>query len=152
MGSFSTRVPVGLSATDFPASGIGVDVQWARSRWNVSGEWGRFVFDFPHLSNAPTLNFGYVELKMIISPRWYAAFRPNFQTDNHAIVGSVQSPTTVFPNRQYYEAAVGFRPDRFQLLKVGYEWAHIENGRVNHDNVFGIQFVTTFNGLSKALR
>jgi hypothetical protein len=82
----------------------------------------------------------------------YVAVRPNYQTDNHAVVGGVQSSTTVFPNRQYYEIAVGFRPDRFQLLKVGYEWTKIENGQVNHDNVFGVQFVTTFNGLSKALK
>ena len=89
---------------------------------------------------------------MIITPRWYAAVRLNYQTDNHAIFGGVTSPTTVFPNRGYYEAAVGFRPDRFQLLKVGYEWTQIENGAVNHDNVFGVQFVTSFNGISKAIR
>ena len=89
---------------------------------------------------------------MIINPRWYVAIRPNYQSDNHVVAGGVQSSTTVFPNRQYYEAAVGFRPDRFQLLKVGYEWTKVENGQVNHDNVFGIQFVTTFNGLSKALK
>ena len=152
VGSFSSLVPTDLSAKDFPASGVGADVQWARGRWSASGEWDRFVFDFPHLTNAPTLNFGYVELKMIINPRWYVAIRPNFQTDNHIVFGGVQSSATVFPNRQYYEAAIGFRPDRFQLLKVGYEWAKVENSQVNHDNVFGIQFVTTFNGLSKVLQ
>jgi hypothetical protein len=151
-GSFASFVPQGLTAADFPASGVGIDAQWARGRWSVGGEWDRFVFDFPHLSNAPTMTFGYAEIKMIIHPRWYAAFRPNFQTDNHLIIGGVESPNTVFPNRQYYEAVLGFRPDRFQLLKVGYEWAHVENGEVNHNNVFGVQLVTTFNGLSKALK
>jgi hypothetical protein len=151
-GSLLSFVPSGLSATDFPAGAVGVDVQWARGRWSATGEWDRFVFDFPHLSNAPTLKLGYAELKVILHPRWYAAFRSNYQTDNHAVVGGVQSATTVFPNRQYYEVAVGFRPDHFQLLKIGYEWAHVENGEVNRNNVFGVQFVTSFNGLSKALK
>jgi hypothetical protein len=89
---------------------------------------------------------------VIIHPRWFAAARLNYQTDNHAIFGGFVSPITVFPNRQYYEVAVGFRPDHFQLLKVGYEWTQIQNGEINHDNVFGVQFVTTFNGLSLALK
>ncbi len=141
-----------MRASDFPASGLGVDFQFARGRWNVGGEWNRFVFDFPHLDNASTLSFGYTEIKLIITPRWYAALRPNYQTDNHAVIGGVQSPTTVFPNRQYYEAAVGFRPDRYQLLKVGYEWAHVQNGEPNRNDVFGIQFVTSFDGLAKPLK
>lgn len=151
-GSFASVVPPGLSTTDFPASGVGVDVQWARGRWSATGEWERFAHDFPYLSNARTLYYGYAELKVILHPRWYAAFRPNFQTDNHAVIGGVESSTTVFPNRQYYEVAVGFRPDRFQLLKVGYEWAEVDNGEVNHNNVFGVRFITSINGLSKALK
>lgn len=151
-GSFQSFLPSGVSATNYPASAVGADVQWARGRWSATGEWDEFVFDFPYLSNAPTMKMGYAELKMTINPRWYAAFRPNYQTDNHVIAGGVRSPTTVFPNRQYYEVAVGFRPDHFQLLKIGYEWAHVDNGEVNRNNVFGIQFVTSFNGLSKALK
>lgn len=151
-GSLSSLVPTGLSATNFPAGAVGLDVQWARGRWSASGEWDRFVFHFPYLSNAPTVNFAYAELKVIVRPRWYAAFRANYQIDNHAVVGGVQSATTVYPNRQYYEVAVGFRPNRFELLKVGYEWAKVANGAVNHNNVFGVQFVTSFNGLSKALK
>ena len=152
VGSVSSLLPAGVSASNFPSSALGFDVQWAHGRWSAAGEWDRFVFDFPGLSNAPTLTFGYVEAKIIIHPRWYAAARLNYQTDNHAIFGGVESPTTVFPNRQYYEAAIGFRPDHFQLLKVGYEWTYIQNGGTNHDNVFGVQFVSTFNGLSHALK
>ena len=78
-------------------------------QWRV----GLVCFRLSAPYKCPTLTFGYVELKMIIKPRWYAAFRPNFQTDNHLVFGGVQSPATVFPNRQYYEVAVGFRPDQF---------------------------------------
>lgn len=152
VGSVASLLPPGLNVTNYPSSAVGVDAQFARGRWSTVGEWDRFYFSFPGLSNTPTLSIGYIEAKAIINPRWYAAVRANYQTDNHAIFAEVESPTTVFPNRQYYEVAVGFRPDRFQLLKVGYEWTHIENGEVNHDNVFGIQFVTTFNGLSKAIK
>jgi hypothetical protein len=151
-GTLASVIPTGLTAADFPASGIGTDIQFARGRWSISGEWDRFVFDFPHLDNASTLTFGYAEIKVILHPRWYAAFRPNYQTDNHPVVGGAQLARTFFPNRQAYEAVVGFRPDRYQLLKVGYEWAPVDNSEPNRNNVFGIQFVTSFNGLSKALR
>jgi hypothetical protein len=151
-GPTAAFIPPGGNATNYPASAFGFDAQFARGRWSTAGEWDRFYFSFPGLSNTATLSFGYVEGKMIVTPRWYVAVRANYQTDNHAIFDGVTSPTTVFPNRGYYEAAVGFRPDRFQLLKVGYEWAHIENGVVNHDNVLGIQFVTSINGISKAIQ
>jgi hypothetical protein len=151
-GSLAALVPAGTSVTDFLSSAIGTDVQWARGRWSVNGEWDQFMFEFPRFSNVPTIRMGYAEIKSIINPRWYAAVRANYQTDNHAVVDGRQSASTVFPNRQYYEAAVGFRPDRFQLLKVGYEWAKVDDGEANHNNVFGIQFVTTFNGLAKALK
>ena len=152
VGSVSSLLPPGSNVSDFPASAVGFDVQWARGRWSVGGEWDRFLFGFPGLSNTPPLTFGYVETKVSIHPRWFAAARLNYQTDNHALFGGFVSPTTVFPNRQYYEVAVGFRPDHFQLLKVGYEWTQIQNGEINHDNVFCVQFVTTFNGLSFALK
>ena len=151
-GALASRIPPGLTAADFPASGIGADAQWARGRWSVSGEWNRFVFDFPHRDNASTVTYGYAEIKFIISPGWYAAFRPNYETDNHSISGGAQSPQTVFPDRKYYEVALGFGPDRFQLLKVGYEWAHVEDGEPNRNYVFSVQFVTSFRGLSKALK
>jgi len=141
--SFKPFVPLGSSLSDYLATGLGVDGQWARGGWSVGGEWQRFAYSFPGSPKPTVLNFGYVELKRIISPRWYAAFRANVQRD---------TPSTFFPNRQAYELAVGFRPDRFQLLKVGYEWMDIDGHSGSHDNVFGIQFVTSITGLSKALK
>ncbi len=151
-GARAALIPAGLTAGDFPASAVGFDIEAAHGHWSAVGEWDRFQFDFPHVSNPAPVKMGYAELKRIITPRWYSAVRLNDQTDGYSVTNGVTSATTVYPNRQYYEVAVGFRPDRFQLLKVGYEWAHVENGEVNHDNVFGVQFVTSFNGLSKALR
>jgi hypothetical protein len=142
-GSFEPLVPHGSSLSDYPANGLGVDVQWARGAWSVGGEWQRFAFSFPLSAKPSILSFGYVELKGVINPRWYAAFRANYQTD---------TPSTFFPNRQAYELAVGFRPNRLQLLKVGYEWMKVDGRPGSHDNVFGVQFVTSINGLSKALK
>jgi hypothetical protein len=151
-GSKASLIPAGLSSGDFPASAVGFDVEAARGHWSAVGEWDRFVFDFPRVTNPAPVKMGYAELKRIITPRWYSAVRLNYQSDGYSVTNGVTSATTVYPNRQYYEVAVGFRPDRFQLLKIGYEWAHIENGEVNHDNVFGVEFVSSFNGLSKALK
>src|ERR1700730_1781448 len=145
-------LPQGSSITDFPLSGLGVDVQWARGPWSANGEWQQFVFRYPHFRTAPASSFGYVELKRTIGPRWYSAFRTNYQRNNHPEDSIGRDASTFLPNRQAYELAVGFRPDRIQSLKVGYEWMTVERGPQTHDNVFGVQFVTSINALSKALK
>jgi hypothetical protein len=148
----SPYLPEGSSITDFPASGLGVDVQWARGPWSANGEWQRFLFRYPRFRASPASSFGYVELKRIISPRWYSAFRMNYQANNHPEDLIIRDASTYLPNRQAYELAVGFRPDRIQLLKVGYEWVKVDGGPQVHGNVFGVQFVTSINALSKALK
>jgi hypothetical protein len=150
--TFRSFVPVGSNLTDFPATGLGLEAEWARGPWSACGEWQRFVFDFPRFTTSPTPSFGYFELKRIINPRWYAAVRANYQTNNRPVIGNVKSATTFFPNRQAYELVVAFRPSRFQLLKIGYEWMKVEDRPGTHDNVFGIHFVTSINRLSKALK
>jgi hypothetical protein len=148
----SPYLPHGSSVTDFPASGLGVDVQWARGPWSANGEWQRILFRYPQFRTSPASSFGYVELKRIISPRWYSAFRTNYQANNHPVDSIGRDAATFLPNRQAYELAVGFRPDRIQLLKVGYEWMQVEGSPRTHDNVFGVQFVTSISAFSKALK
>jgi hypothetical protein len=148
----SPYLPQGSSITDYRASGLGVDVQWAHGPWSASGEWQRFLFRYPQFRTAPASSFGYVELKRIIRPRWYSAFRANYQANDHPEDSIGRDRSTFLPNRQAYELAVGFRPGRIQLLKVGYEWLKVEGGPRTHDNVFGVQFVTSINALSKALK
>jgi hypothetical protein len=45
-----------------------------------------------------------------------------------------------------------FLPNLFQLVKVGYEWLPLEGVPGTHDNVFGVQLVTSIHSLSKALK
>ena len=86
----------------------------------------------------------YIQLKRMIGPRWYSAIRANYRANNYRAAGFLVT-------RQVYECAVGFRPDRFQLHKVGYEWVKVEGGPQTQDGVFGVQLVTldqlTFQGL-----
>jgi hypothetical protein len=140
------------SAADFPASGLGVDVQWARGYWSANGEWDRFVFDYPNFTVPPALSFGYAEVKRIISPRWYAAVRTGYQLDNSPAYLNVRSASTFVPNRQAYEFAFGYRPNRLTLLKVGYEVMNVHGGPPGQDNVFGVQFITSINSLSRAFK
>jgi len=142
----------GSNLSAFPASGLGFDAQWARGHWIASAEWQRFVLNYPGFRIAPATSFGYVELKRIMSPRWYAATRVNYQQNNRPEDATTRTGEPYVPNRQAYEVAVGFRPNRFQLLKVGYEWMVVQGGPQTHDNVLGVQFVTSINGLAKALK
>ena len=103
-----------------PATGVGVDVSWGRGPWNVYGEWQRFQMDYRAIPNFRE-QFAYGELRRVLSPRWYVAARMNQMTDSAG------------PATRVFEAAAGFRPNAFQLVKLGYET----------NKTFAIQFVTT---------
>jgi hypothetical protein len=47
---------------------------------------------------------------------------------------------------------LGFRVNRLQLLKAGYEWLHTDGVSGSQNNVFGLQFVTSIHSLSRAIR
>jgi hypothetical protein len=145
-------LPLASKVSNFPASGVGVDAEWARGSWSANVEWGRFVFQYPNFRTSPTSSFGYIELKRVITPRFYTAFRGNYQANNYPEDSTARSAASFLPNRQAYEIALGFRPDRFQIIKVGYEWLRMEGVPGAHDNVFGVQLVTSINSLSKALK
>jgi len=110
-----------------PGTGVGVDVSWGRGPWNVYGEWQRFQMDY-HVIPTFREQFAYGEVRRVLAPRWYLAAR---LTGMSASLG---------PGKQVFEAAVGFRPNAFQLVKLGYET----------DNTVAIQFVTTLRPISLA--
>ncbi|HEY1767337.1 MAG TPA: hypothetical protein VGG26_06760, partial [Terracidiphilus sp.] len=116
-----------------PATAFGFDVNWAHGHTSAQGEAQRFIFPYHAV---PTFRewAGYGELKQVLSPRWYIAVRNGFST------------TSAAGGSQVVETAAGFRPDRLQLLKVGYEYEHYGAGAGGNDQVLAIQFITTIHG------
>ena len=148
----ASSLPAGQNVRNFPASGTGVDLQWARGRWSANGEWQWFHFTYPNFRTSPSTSFAYAEVKAVVNARTYLAFRAGYQRSGYIEDLVERSDETFTHNRQSYEFAVGFRPNRWQLLKVGYECTKGAEVSGTHDNVFGIQFVTSIHSLSKAFR
>ena len=144
-------LPAGEGPRDYPATGLGVDAQWARGRFSTTGEWQWHQFDFPNFLIAPAIKSGYVEVKATLTPRFYTAFRAAARWHNEPEDAVEKSTGPFQPNLQTYEMAVGFHVDHFQTLKLGYEWMQTKDFFGNHVNVLGMQFVTSIDSLSKAL-
>ncbi len=145
-------LPTGRNVGNFPATGVGLDAQWARGRWSATGEWQRFRFAYPNFLLSPTVSFAYAELKTVLNARTYFALRAGYQRNSHLEDLTEFTDETFAANRHYYELAIGFRPNRWQLLKVGYEWLKTAEVSGTRDNIFGIQLVTSIQPLSKAWR
>ncbi|PYT27402.1 MAG: hypothetical protein DMG57_18450 [Acidobacteria bacterium] len=122
---------------DLPGSAFGVDVQWGRGPWNVYGEWQRFQMDYRAI---PTFkeHTGYAEGRWVLHPRWYIASRVGYLRAN------------AFAGRQVYEFVGGFRPNRHQLAKIGYQIEQCPNIRGTLGNILSLQLVTTFRAISIA--
>ena len=112
-----------------PASAWGVDAEWDVGHWNMQGEWHRFDLAYYRI---PTLreDAGYVEVKRVLHPRWYVGARAGFLHPNFPFGGDT------------YEGVVGFRPNTWQLIKVGYG---VERERPSGEltGAFTAQLVTT---------
>jgi hypothetical protein len=113
-----------------PASAVGLDVQWARGHWSSHGEWQRFTRLYRVMPTF-TQEGGYAETRRVLHPRWYAAAR----------IGYLQS--SIGGTSKAYEVAVGFRPNRHQLIKVGYQLPGGPRTRGFSDSTYAVQMVTT---------
>jgi hypothetical protein len=113
-----------------PASAVGIDVNWAHGHTSVQGEVQKFVMPYTAI---PTFRetAGYGELKQVVSPRWYISVRNGYATNSAS------------GNQQTLETATGFRPNRLQLIKVGYEYEHYGTNTDHNENTLAIQLVTT---------
>jgi hypothetical protein len=124
------------SPRDLPATAVGADVEWAQGHWNLYGEWQRFELNYHTI---PTFreDAGYAEAKRVLHPRWYVAARAGYEHTSYNSGGET------------YEASVGFRPNSFQLIKVGYSFQH--NSDVgDFYRILGVQVVTSLHPLSLA--
>jgi hypothetical protein len=120
-----------------PATAVGLDAQWGRGPWNVYGEWQHYQFDYHAI---PTFreHTGYGEVRRVLTPRWYLAARAGYLR------------TSAFRGYQVYEVAAGYRPNRLQLIKVGYRAEQGPTIRGTLENVLAVQLVTSFRALSIA--
>ena len=122
---------------DLPGSAYGIDVEWGRGHWTVYGELQRFQMDYRAI---PTFHqhTGYVEARRVLHPRWYVAARAGYQR------------ASAFPGSEAYEVAGGFRPNRYQLVKLGYQIQRGPAIRGTLANTLAVQFVTAFRAISIA--
>lgn len=145
-------LPAGATVRDFPASGVGVDVQWARGHWSLSGEWQRFQFDSPNFTTAPAVTSSYIEAKRVLTPRFYLAARAGWLRAGRAVDTSGVSSNEFAAGMGSYELAGGWWLNRHQLIKAGYEWVRTEYAPGTRDNVLGIELVTTFRAVDRVFR
>jgi hypothetical protein len=117
-------LPPGKRLTDYPASGLGLDATYARGAWSVRGELQRFVFSLPAWPVSPSELAGYLEMKRILSPRVYAAFRTARQQPGRATDSFKYSSTQIAARQKTEELVVGYRFNHLQLLKAGLTYSH----------------------------
>jgi hypothetical protein len=122
---------------DLPGTAFGADVQWGHGPLNIYGEWQHFQMDYRAI---PTFkqSTGYVEGRWVLHPRWFAATRIGYLRAN------------AFAGREAYEMGVGFRPNRLQLVKIGYKRQQGQNISGPQANTYSVQFVTAFRAISMA--
>jgi hypothetical protein len=145
-------LPAGTSLRSFPASGLGLELQWAYGHWNVSGEWQRLQYDYPGFTQAPSVISTYAEAKRVLTPRLYVAARVGWLKPGGAADFTGVSTNQFAPSIGSYELAGGWWLNRHQLLKASYEWLRIENFPSTQTNAYGFQFVTTFHAVDQAFR
>jgi hypothetical protein len=137
-------LPAGTNVRNFPATGLGIDGQFAHGHWSVYGEWQHIRFDMPGFTVAPSITAGYIETKRVLAPRLFVAGRAGrigtgSVTDTTGISASQFAPTLTS-----YELASGFWLNRHQLLKVSYSWLHMAGQSSSRNNVYGFELVTHF--------
>jgi len=122
---------------NLPATAVGVDAQWGAGHWNVNAEWQHFRMDYTVIPPF-TESAGYGEVRLVVHPRWYVATRIGYM-----------SPSA-FPGWRYYEAALGYRAGKNELVKLEYEVQQGPTISSNQQNTLAIQFVTTLRPISLA--
>lgn len=116
----------------WPARGLGLDASFARNHSSVQVEVQKFVM--PNSAVPTYVEWdSYAEIKQTLSPRWYVAMRTLLTRGS----GDYRYRSL--------ETAAGFRPNRFQILKVDYEIAKNNMSTPNNENTLAIQLVTTLN-------
>jgi hypothetical protein len=145
--ALSPWLPQGTNVRDFPASGAGIDGQWASGRYTVYGEWHRFKFNAPNFIVSPALTSWGGEGKTRLTPRFFAAGRFGRYETGRVLDSRNVAADHYGPRVTYIEPGLGGWVNRRQLIKLSYAVLKMEGQRGTRMNVLGIQFVTTLNNL-----
>jgi len=113
-----------------PATGLGLDAQWSHGHTSVQLEEDHFLMPYTAIPDFRE-TAGYLELKQVLTPRWYLAFRPGY---TNASAGG---------NMRDFESGVAWRPSRFQLIKLEYEIEHYSEETPRSQNTVAVQWVMT---------
>jgi hypothetical protein len=127
---FPFYFPGEAKPSTLPAYGLGMDADWAHGHTRVYAELQRFVMTYKIIPNFRE-SAGYGEVKQVLAPRWFVAGRYSY------LCNSVQGA------RHTIESAAGFRPNRLQIVKAGYEWQHYRSESQPDENRFAVQLITT---------
>ena len=145
-------LPAGTTVRSFPATGHGLDVEWARGRLSANGELQNFRFDAPNYVVPPRILAGYAELKARLTPRIFAAVREGFLKTEPVLDSQGVSASEFAPTLQATEVGMGYWLRPHVLAKVSYEFWHATGSTSSKSNVLGMQLVATFNQLQKAFK
>lgn len=113
-----------------PATGLGVDVQCSRGHTSLQFEEDRFLLPYSVIPDYSE-SAGYVEIRQVLSPRWYIAFRPGYTAANEG------------GDRREIESAVAYRFNRFQLVKLDYEIEHYTQSEPRNQNTVALEWVVS---------
>lgn len=124
---------------DLPATSYGLDAQYGSGGWNLYGEWQHHQRTYKAIPNF-IQKTGYFEFRRTLHPRWYFAARFGYER------------ASAYPGRELTEFAIGYRPNRHQLVKVGYQMQRGPAVRGTLGNTFAVQLVTALRPLSMVFR
>lgn len=152
-------LPSGNGLRVFPASGIGADLQWSGGSWSIEGEWQHFRFATPTFTSSPSVTGAYLQVKKIVTPRLFVASRTSLEDTGKVADSFGRSAGGIRAPERIQEFGVGYRLNRYQLLKAGIDaaidqaWsAGGEFWPGKHAYGMQVQLVTSCDGLSKAFR
>ncbi|HEX4771360.1 MAG TPA: hypothetical protein VH351_11035 [Bryobacteraceae bacterium] len=155
--SVTPALPPNKRFRDYRASGFGIDSQWSHAAWAAEGEWQFFHFDLPGFIQSPSQQAAYIQIKRILSPRYYAAFRSSIERPGGARDGFGERIAQFQDSRQTHEFVFGYWINHLQLLKMGFQysgwnaWSYEDDVEpARHELGIQLQLVTSFNGLSKS--
>jgi hypothetical protein len=122
--------PGEANPSTLPAHAVGIDADWAHGHTRAYMELQRFLMPYKVIPDFRE-STAYGELQQVLSPRWSVAGRYSYLSN------SAQGVTHTI------ESTVGFRPNRFQLVKAGYERVQYRSATEPDEDRFAVQFITT---------